>query len=269
MSMRNQQHQPDAGFSLVELMVSISITALLMLGLVEIFGSNKASSELQQGLSRLQENARYAHFFIARHIRNAGYFPIAETLNPNLDFGVTFNTASIPPPIFNAVDGGGINSDQLDMAFFSNEDCTGQLNPVLDLDGRNSIWRKEIRFEQDDNNQLLFNCAYGPALTPLGALPVQINRVPMLSGIEALQFQYGIDTDGDLAPNLYADNPQFAAGVSTVSIRVGLIVATVDPVSQLPDDQPINLLGQNYAATGDRRIRRPLIFTVHMRNLTP
>lgn len=259
----------NGGFSLVELMVSIGITALLMLGLVEIFGSNRAASDLQQGLSRLQENARYANFFVARHLRNAGYFPIAETLNPNLDFGVTFNTASIPPPVFNAVDGGGLNNDQLNIAFFSSEDCTGQLNPVLDVDGRNAIWRKEIRFEVDANNQLLFSCGYGTALIPFGGLPLQINQAPMLGGIEALQFQYGVDTDGDLVPNLYANTPQFNPGVNTVSVRVGMIVATTEAVAQIPDTQPINLLGVNYPATNDRRVRRPLVFTVHMRNLTP
>lgn len=206
MQQRNQQRctrtwvTGAAGFSLVELMVAITITALLMLGMVEIFASNKAASDLQQGLSRLQENARFANFFMSRQIRNAGYFPIAETLNPNLDFGVTFNTASIPPPLFNAIDGGGITSDQLEIAFFSDENCVGQPNPVLDSVGRNAIWRKEIRFEQAAG-ELLFNCRYGPALTPLGALPVEINREPMLSGIEALQFQYGVDTDGDLVPN--------------------------------------------------------------------
>ncbi|GAB4192221.1 MAG: hypothetical protein Tsb002_21730 [Wenzhouxiangellaceae bacterium] len=257
-----------AGFTLIEMMVAIAITALLMLGLVEIFASNQAGYQLQQGMARLQENARFANFIMGRHLRNAGYFPIAETLNPNLDFGIAFNTAVLPPPIFTSQDGGGVASDQLEITYFANDDCFGQINPVLDGAGRPQMWRKEVSFSQA-GNQLFMNCRYGNALTPPGGAPVQINNQPMMDGVEALQFQYGIDNDGDMVPNQYLDTPQFAPGVSTVSVRVGMIVSMPDEAAQTLDDQPINLLGVPYPAVNDRRIRRPLVFTIHLRNMTP
>ena len=117
----------EKGFSLVELMISLTIATLLMLGLVEIFGSARASYNLQEGLGRLQENARYATTFIARRLRETGFFPIAEVLAPLIDLGFTVDTTIIPAPIdqVESTDGGGNNSDTLSISAFSDRNCLG------------------------------------------------------------------------------------------------------------------------------------------------
>ncbi|MEN8762921.1 MAG: prepilin-type N-terminal cleavage/methylation domain-containing protein, partial [Thiogranum sp.] len=55
----NTFDQRSCGFSMVELMVAMTISLLLMAGVVQIFGSSKASYVMQEGTSRLQENARF------------------------------------------------------------------------------------------------------------------------------------------------------------------------------------------------------------------
>lgn len=62
------------GLSIVELMVAIAIGAFLMMGVVSIFVSNKQTYEVNDDLSRLQENARFAVNLISRDIRMAGYY---------------------------------------------------------------------------------------------------------------------------------------------------------------------------------------------------
>lgn len=62
------------GFSLVELMVALVITLILLGGISQIFLSSKKSFVVQNTLSRLQENGRYAVDTITADLRRAGYW---------------------------------------------------------------------------------------------------------------------------------------------------------------------------------------------------
>jgi type IV pilus assembly protein PilW len=61
------------GFSLIELMVAMVIGVLLLLGVMEIFGSSRAAFATADGASRVQENSRFAVDFLKRDIRMAGH----------------------------------------------------------------------------------------------------------------------------------------------------------------------------------------------------
>lgn len=61
------------GFSLVELMVALTISAIILIALVTIFMGNRSTYQLDEGLARLQENARFALEYLTRDIRMAGY----------------------------------------------------------------------------------------------------------------------------------------------------------------------------------------------------
>ena len=62
------------GFSLVELMVALVITLILLAGIGQIFLSSKKSFNIQDSLSRMQENGRYAMANIIQDLRRAGYW---------------------------------------------------------------------------------------------------------------------------------------------------------------------------------------------------
>lgn len=64
----------QAGLSLVELMVALVIGSILMLGVVQVFGASRATYQLSDGMSRAQENGRFAMDFLQRDIRMAGHF---------------------------------------------------------------------------------------------------------------------------------------------------------------------------------------------------
>lgn len=84
-----RKHQ---GLSLVELMISVALGLILMLGVIKIFVSSKVVFGTQQGLSRIQETGRLAIDFIARDVRMAGYYgasrrnnnPYALTVDPGV-----------------------------------------------------------------------------------------------------------------------------------------------------------------------------------------
>ena len=60
------------GVSIVELMISLAIGAMLIAGLTQVFMGTRTTYELQDSLSRVQENSRFAYHFLAREIRQAG-----------------------------------------------------------------------------------------------------------------------------------------------------------------------------------------------------
>jgi type IV pilus assembly protein PilW len=61
------------GFSLVELMVAMTLSLLLLGGVVAIFGSSRASYETTDRLSRIQETGRFALDQIVADLRGAGF----------------------------------------------------------------------------------------------------------------------------------------------------------------------------------------------------
>ena len=74
-----RQHAPVgrrrvAGLSLIELMIALLIGTILVLGLVQVFAASRTAYQTSEGLSRVQENARFAVDFLQRDIRMAGHF---------------------------------------------------------------------------------------------------------------------------------------------------------------------------------------------------
>lgn len=61
------------GISLIELMVGIAISSLLMLGMYQIFSASQVTFQMQEGLSRVQENGRFAMDYLQRNVRMAGF----------------------------------------------------------------------------------------------------------------------------------------------------------------------------------------------------
>lgn len=99
MSMRRKRprSQPSAdvragGFTLVELMVAMTIGLIILAGVAQIFTSSRATYVVQEGLARVQENGRFAMEFIAQDLRMAGYagcVNINQALNADAGLSVT------------------------------------------------------------------------------------------------------------------------------------------------------------------------------------
>lgn len=77
--------QHKSGFTLVEIMVAIVISSILMLGVMQIFSSNKRANMIGSGLARVQENARFAMRKLSQDMRMAGYVGCGGQLKNHLD----------------------------------------------------------------------------------------------------------------------------------------------------------------------------------------
>lgn len=88
------------GLSLVELMVALALSVLLLMGVVALFVSSRASYETTERMSRIQENGRFALDQIAADIRAAGFHDCARaTMGKRvLDYRINPLLAPFPPP---------------------------------------------------------------------------------------------------------------------------------------------------------------------------
>lgn len=66
--------QKTKGFSLVELMVAVTIGLIILVSVSAIFITSKKSYNVQDRMARLQENARFAMQYIMKDVRVAGYY---------------------------------------------------------------------------------------------------------------------------------------------------------------------------------------------------
>ena len=98
--MTGPRYKYQLGISLVELLVAMAIQFILLAGMVYVYGSSRTMFTVNQELSRVQENGRYASDTLLYDIRMAG-FAGCRSLNevaPN----IVANTA----PTFSAVTDG-------------------------------------------------------------------------------------------------------------------------------------------------------------------
>ena len=68
------------GLSLIELMVALTISCFLLLGITQVFVAGKTSYQLQSALSRMQESARFTLVDVQRSARMAGYMGAGSDL---------------------------------------------------------------------------------------------------------------------------------------------------------------------------------------------
>ncbi|WP_158269642.1 PilW family protein [Desulfonatronum sp. SC1] len=93
----NDTVHKQRGLTIVEALVTMVILMIVLGGVYQIFQSVTLTYRMQAGLSRVQENGRFALDFITRDVRQAGYRgcvssgPLTNTLNNATDWAYDFN----------------------------------------------------------------------------------------------------------------------------------------------------------------------------------
>jgi len=254
----------QSGISLLELMVSLGLGLLLMVGIGTIFVGSNQTYRVQDDNARIQEAGRYALEIIGRSIRQAG---------ANAPMSSTGGIVPCSPPIGTAItgtDGAGGASDTLSVQMCAQPD---------ELDG--GVWNMRDCTGRLANAGTLVTNAFalnGTDLRCTGTVVVagvaQVQTQPLLSNIEDLQVIYGIDTNGDQSVQQYkavlvaADLPRVLTARVCVLIRSeGLGVA-------VGNQTYLNCAGALGTATGagasttagDTRLRRAFVATFSLRN---
>ncbi|MBL1321403.1 MAG: PilW family protein [Methylophaga sp.] len=71
--MRINNIRNQIGFTIIELMIALTIGLFLTAGAVKIFTGTKNINRTQENLSRMQENARFAMYFLTEGLREVGF----------------------------------------------------------------------------------------------------------------------------------------------------------------------------------------------------
>lgn len=217
---------PQRGFTLIEIMISLLLGVFLLGGVIGIFLNTKQTYRVQDALSRLQENGRYAMEFIGRDIRMTDYKAC-----PTDDFA-TFGVAPISGVNNNAVAGDSIDNgtDEIDVRWFPT--CgAGPLGAAYDIRSAN----------------------------------LAKNTAPLIEGIQDMQIKYGVDIEGDGTPNYYADAGTAGLNMSqVVTVRVSLLLRTVD--NNIASKPLQYFYNGATVTPNDRRIRRVFSSTFALRN---
>lgn len=265
MTLRHRQ----AGLSIVELMVSITLGLMILSGVLVVFVNTSAARNEVEKTARQIENGRYASEVLTEDLRLAGFYgelnvgdlaapalpadpcsispadwrgwmPIHlqgydETafvsavagcaftnLKPNTDVLVVRRARACVAGI-DGCDGPAAGKPYVQVSL-----CATQLAPNnfrLGLQGTQAfdMQKKDCDAAKPANQREYYVRIYfiatdngaGQDIPTLKRLELSCNAlgncewqtVPLVEGIEELQFHYGLDTDNDGAPNLYVANP--------------------------------------------------------------
>jgi len=257
----------QSGYSLVELMVAMVLGLLLVGGVVQVFQSGKASYRVQEGLGRLQENGRFADFYLSRVLRQAG--------RPRI-FGSVDGT---PGPFFRTIDtredfsempatrdGDDDGSDVVTIMYRSTTNCLGNGtdydNPMVDFNG-DFYARDQFALNNDDPPSLVCRT--------LDADGNAEQTQPIIAGVDDFQILYGVDSDGDGQANFYqnATNILDVEWRTVVSLRFALLLSserTVRKEGESDNRQYALLDAPVRGPFDDGRIRQVFESTIELRN---
>lgn len=323
----------DSGFTLIELMIAVTIGLLILATLTAIFVKNNAARLETERFSQQIENGRYAIQVLTEELRHAGYY--AEYLPPNA-LPATFTTkpdacesavatiASAAAPAFllhvqgydNGTSAptcvtadlkagtdvlvvrrvstcipGSASCDAANAAapYFQASLCTppvaGGTVPAgselsstnsacplcsayfgLDVPGGLALHKKDCKTAADIRafvTRIYFianndNAGDGiPTLKRAELGPAGFTVVPLVEGIENMQFEFGIDTNNDGIPDVFNANPDGLAasgcGSPTASVcnwfnamtaNIHLLARNTQPSQDYTDNKTYNL-GRN------------------------
>jgi len=248
------------GFTLVEVLVAITIGLLMMAGILQISEASKESSRLQRNMGFVQENIRTAMELLSRDIRQAGYYTDDDPDARILNAPSPFVGASAPTTVTTAAitaDGGGADNDQITVTYESNIDCLGQDTPTV------------------NGNRFAINHYFISSERLMCRGNGNASAQPLVEGVESMQILYGENTDGEpLSANRYvlptdpADAANTADMDSVVSVRIALRFHSRDHVRQGVDNSLYALLDATpfNPVDSDKRLRREITTTISLRN---
>jgi len=230
----------QTGFSLLEVTLAVFLSVILMSGITGLMGSSVSAYRQQLGQGRLEESSRFAHEILTSHISQAGYQP-APWLNPA---GVEAVTAE-------SVNGSLKPGDQLGLQRWSDRNCYGSENPVLDATGRPAFHLLQVRFRVNSSNNLAMTCRYGPDAADM---TTQFNNFGLVENVESMQVLYARDSDGDGVADGWVKAGDWSQERQVLAVKVAMLFVS-DRVFSRAGAAKVTLLDETITTPADGRLR--------------
>lgn len=339
MIIRRMCSPSQRGFSLVELMIALTLSMILLAGVIEIFLSNKKAFEITTDLGVLQESGRIGSAVMSESIRMAGHWGGVEpsavkvgtmTLtaapgscnaawvfvpgNPvqGYEGAMAIGSTGLPENCIDSADyvpGSDmlvvryadsselftdaqiVHADNASKYFsrvaigqhaqlFQGASASSALTAIASDDGvYNFGYRTELYFLRPCSIKSGSACTGAddgiPTLTRLTLSGSSFTQQALVEGIEQMQFDYGVDQDGDQRVDIYATAADIDDWMQVMSVRMSLVAraSTKDPTVDEEDKEYLlvgNMAveGEGYTvAAADKHYRRKQYTReIHLRN---
>src|SRR5471030_2236778 len=132
------EHGTARGFSLIEMMISMTIGMVLLVAVAQLFYGNRQTSQTQEEAARMQETARFAILILAREVRLAG---MKRTVSTG-----TFSAASPMITGTNTTVGAPNSSDEVTVRYWGSDNAAGTAadNTVVNCVGYGTRLNEEV-----------------------------------------------------------------------------------------------------------------------------
>ncbi|CAH1201262.1 Type IV pilus assembly protein PilW [Candidatus Nitrotoga sp. BS] len=279
-STHNETSQPSlskhqAGFSLVEFMIALTLGMVVLLGVGSIFIGSQQTYRVQEDNARIQESGRYALEMIGRSIRQAG-------TNAEMNFNKTATTAQCNVAgvciAIGGVNGALATPDTLTVQFYAGSEEFVPTPAPGSWIARNCTGGQAALGAVVSN---AFDIA-GTDLRCTGSVGGVVGGVqPLVENVQDFQVIYGIDTDvsgstGYRSADLYVAAPTAAQWPNVVTARVCVLIQSANNNLTTSRQSYLNCAGAlgtatgaaafTTAAAGDLRLHRSFVATYNLRN---
>jgi type IV pilus assembly protein PilW len=213
------------GFTLIELMIAITVAVFLIGGLLMMVQSTRNTFAAQNQLAQLQDNERLVLTFMTEVIESAGYFP-----DPGVNTGAAVMPVKAPfaaagQAVFGTFNANPLLPDDVTIRYGAGPaddifNCRGTKNAVAPYD------TFENRFWVDNTvpSNPVLTCTFTSGVIP-GGVPV-----PLVNGVKNLKILYGVKrnpVDTLSCADTYLNANQMAPvdwnNVCTVKVTVSFI----------------------------------------------
>lgn len=234
------------GFTLLELMLALALGATVLGTLLAV----------AQGVTHALQQARALDVLASTTQR------VRSELAPVVSYAGSRGDPVMEPEA-EAVAGSrsGVAGDVLVLQTLTPHNCFENENPVREPDGRPAWWLQRNEYSIRDGWRLVRHCTYGPPGSP-GIR--QLNAATLVAGVERLRLRFGVDGDGDDGLDGWVRPGGWGLERSVIGVRVGLILATEQPVAA-PPQAPLALFGESWPAPPDGRARVAVHLTLPIR----
>lgn len=272
-----------SGFTLVELMISISIGLVVSLGVVQVMVSNRVTNEFNQTIADVQESGRFAVTRLKNELLETGlYDSVYTSIVEDVGVDMTAEQAFVrnhPVILANHLaanltltssNGGSGSSDQLVISLQSETDCTG------------ARYRGNAGEEQHIINRYFVSgdelqCQGYDGRVARGVLSPSISDsngpVTIMDEVKSFQVQYGISSSLDTSDSRavrYVTADQLAAaedaGQMVVSVRIGVLIQSKSELSEAPEKE-YTLLDEAGLSVDSGHYGQVFSHTVALRNM--
>jgi type IV pilus assembly protein PilW len=272
----------QAGFTLVELMISLALGLVISASVIQVMISNNATERLNRGLASVQENGRFIVSRLRNELLMAGrYDMLSPALNQDIDLvsEAYFVTNSPVPALgdfagnaaIGAIEGVDGASDTLVVAMQGTQDCRGVTHGYAD-DQEFFVVNQYFL----DANSLKCRGFDGRVLQGQKvAVDNDADRAyTLLDDVYSFQVQYGISADFSSSDNsarpvqfITADalDAAKASGAQVVAIRIALLLKA-DADIEIAQSTGFKLLDEAVFTPSESRLFKQFEVTVTLRN---